>query len=236
MKLSELFSILTYGELASLKQGGKDDGGIHPMYSEEVLTYIRQGLTDLHTRFPLKQGELIIQLQEELTRYLLTSEHAYSNEESEAYYKYIDDLGMYPFEDDIISIEQVFNEIGEEMLLNEESPRCQHFTPQYNVLQVTNPENDNALAVLYRADHKPIELNADSDPSKIDIDIPSTLVNSLCLYVSAMAHNAIGTTEGLNTGLAKLQMYEASCIQADRHNIVNGPVFDSTRLVHNGWV
>ena len=236
MKLSELFSYLTYGELASLQSGGKGQGGIHPEHSDEILTYIRQGLTDLHTRFPLKQGELVVQLLEEVTRYTLLSEHAYSNTESDSYYKYIDDDGMYPFQDDIIRIEQVFNEVGCELMMNEESCNCTIFTPMYNVLQVTDPEDTNALAVLYKADHKPIKLSPEDDPSKIEIDIPSSLINPLCFYVAALAHNAVGTTEGINTGFGKMQQYEAACIQADIRGIVNNATFDDTRLDQNGWV
>lgn len=235
MKLSELFNYLTYGELANLKVGGKDEGCIHPTYSNEVVSYIKQGLTDLHTRFPLKQGECVVRLRDEVTMYHLTSDHAISNTESTEYYKYIDDVGQYPFEDDIIRIDRVYNEIGQELLVNSEHPDCTIFIPQYNTIQVINPLDENAIGVLYTADHNPIDLKKD-DPSKIDIDIPSTLVNALCLYVAYLAHSAVGTQEALATGFSKLQQYEATCMQAEFKNIVRKTEFINNRHRVNGWV
>lgn len=236
MKLSDLFSQLTYGELANLKVGGKEEGGIYPTYSDEVISYIYQGLTDLHTRFPLKQSELILQLLEEVTIYPLTSAHAYSNTDSQEYYKYIDDEGQYPFMDDIITIERVFNELGQELMFNEEDDNCTVFSPQYNVLQVTNPEDTNAMSVMYKANHTPISLDGNIKPSSIEIQIPSVLIIPLCNYVAAMAHNAVGTTEGLNVGFSKMQQYEAACIQADMRGVVNKTVHNNNRLNNNGWV
>lgn len=235
MKLSELFNYLTYGELANLKIGGKDEGGIYPTYSKEVVSFITQGLTDLHTRFNLKQGECIIQLMEEVTRYRLSSEHALSNTDSTEYYKYIDDLGQYPFLDDIIRIDQVYNEVGQELMFNDEDPSCTVFTPQYNVLQVTNPEDTNAIGVLYKADHSPIVIK-DANPATVDIDIPSSLINPLCLYVAALAHNAVGTPESINAGFAKLQQYEAACLGVDIRGTINGNNYQDNRYESNGWV
>lgn len=236
MQLSELFSYLTYGELANLKVGGKDEGGIHPTYSNEVISYINQGLTDLHTRFDLKTNECIVQLIEEVTRYHLTSAHAYSNMESEEPYKYIDDFGQYPFEDDIIRIEQVFNEIGQELIFNSEDPECTVFAPQYNVLQVTNPEDDNAISVVYKADHAPISLENHADPSSISIDIPSSLIDPLCMFVAAKAHNAVGTPESINSGFTKMQQYEATCLGIEIRGVINTNTYINNRLSSNGWV
>lgn len=236
MKLSELFNHLTYGELANLKIGGKDEGGIHPTYSKEVLTYIQQGLTDLHTRFNLKQGECIIQLNEAVSMYTLSSAHAYSNTESTEYFKYIDDLGMYPFLDDIIRVNSVYDECGHELELNTDCPSCTVYTPQYNVLQVTNPESTNAIGVIYKADHKPIILGAKTNPATIEIEIPSTMINLLCLYVAYAAHNSVGTQEGIATGFTKYQQYEAACLNVEHRGIINSNYYINNRIRRNGWV
>lgn len=235
MKLSELFSYLTYGELANLKVGGKEEGGIYPTYSNEVSSFITQGLTELHTRFNLKQGECIVRLLEEVTRYELTSAHAMSNTDSNEYYKYIDDTGQYPFKDDIIRIDQVYNEIGQELMVNDDDPSCTIFLPQYNTLQVTNPNDDNAVGVIYKADHAPLDLK-NNIPSEITIDIPPSLINALCLYVSYLAHNAVGTPESIGSGLGKLQHYEATCIGIEIKGIINTNTFYTERFNRNGWV
>ena len=56
MRLDKLFNILTHGELASLKVGGKNEGGIYPKHADEVGDYVRLGLTMLHSRFMLRHN------------------------------------------------------------------------------------------------------------------------------------------------------------------------------------
>lgn len=65
MKLIEIFNQLTFGELAQLSMGGMDAGEINDKNYDAVLSHINLGLTALHKRFPLKEGRLVVALQQE---------------------------------------------------------------------------------------------------------------------------------------------------------------------------
>lgn len=235
MKLSEFFNYLTYGELANLKIGGKDVGGIYPQSSEEVLTFITQGLTDLHTRFALKHNEVIVQQYDHITLYPLRREYAESNTESTEPYKWIMDTAERPFLEDIILIEEVYDEIGGEITLNKENVDCSIYTPQYDVLQIVGAKSENAISVIYKADHTPIDLSV-YEPKEIDLEIPNQLVRALTLYVSSLAHTAVGSPEGMQTGFAKMQEYEAACIHIEIQGSIHKESWVNEGIWRDGWV
>lgn len=235
MKLSELFSYLTYGELANLKVGGKDDGGIHPKYSAEVTSYITRGLTALHTRFNVKHSEVMVQQFEEVTEYILRPEYAESNPEETTHHKWIMDSPYRPFLGDILRIDSVFNEVGEEIPLNDAGCVCSVFTNQHDVLQMPYPIADNAVSILYTADHAPIDLSS-KDPKDIDIEIPPYLVQPLVLYVASLAHTSVGSPEGAQTGLTKMQEYEALCVNLDIQGAAHVEHNTIDKIWRDGWV
>lgn len=234
MKLTELFSYLTYGELANLKVGGKDDGGIYPKYSDEVKSFIQLGLTALHTRFSLKHNEVIVQQFDEVTMYRLTYDYAVSNLISTEPNKWVSDSEANPFREDIILIEEIYDEEGTELYINNETQEASIFTPEYNLLQFVQPVASNAVAVIYKADHDKLDLNT-YKPSEIDIHIPSSLTRALCLYISSLAHTAVGSPEGMQTGLTKMQEYEAAVFEAELRGAVHKEEWDNNRIWRDGW-
>lgn len=235
MKLSQIFSYLSSGELANLKIGGKDCGGIHPKYSEEVVSYIQQGLTDLHSRFVLKHGEVIVQQYEHITDYILRPEYAQYAGDPELPYHWIMDTPTSPFVQDIIRIDKVFDEVGNELPLNVESNYGSMFTTQFDVLQIPYPIADNAVAVTYVANHHPIDLKT-NDPTDIEIEISAAIMRALILYVASLSHTAVGSPEALQVGFQKMQEYEALCIQIELLGVNQKDNFINTNLWRNGWV
>ena len=236
MKLSEVFKGLTYGELSNIRCGGKKEGGIYPTYTDEVLYYVNQALVQLHTRFELKKNEVIIQLHEEVSLYRLTSAHAYSNEASNEYYKYIDDLGQYPFTDDIIKVDRVYNELGNELIINNNTAECTIYTPEYNLLHVTNAEDTNALSLVYSARHDELELDIGETPDDIEVHIQPSLLHPLGLYVAYLAYNSLGGNENVGIALGKLQQFEAYCLQIETLGTLNKDNHTNNRLLKKGWV
>ena len=235
MKLSQLFSYLTYGELANLKVGGKDWGGIYPKYSDEVVSYITQGLTALHTRFALKHEEVIIQQFDHITDYYLRTQYAQQSTESTETYKYIMDSAAKPFTGDVLRIEELYDEEGEEVPLNDEVHDCSMFTPKYDLIQMVQPDSANAYSVIYKADHTPIDLKANL-PTAVEVEVPDSIIRPLVLYVSSLAHTAVGSPEGMNTGFAKMQEYEALCIQMELQGAIHKEKFTNDRIRREGWV
>jgi hypothetical protein len=235
MKLSELFSYLTYGELATLKVGGKSIGGIHPTYSDEVLSYIVQGLSALYTRFNLRQAEVIIQDIEGITDYVLSPEYAVSNSSSTEAKRWIIDTEEDPFEGGVIRIEEVFNELGQRVPLNNIYKVGSFCTPRYDILQ--NPFSDlgNAYSVVYVSDHPVIDLTS-KQPSEINIHLPSPLIRGLVLYVSSLANTAVGSQEAMQIGFAKMQEYEAFCLGMELQGTLQHDFFSPNKFRGLGWV
>lgn len=235
MKLSEFFSMLTYGELSNLKVGGKDVGGIYPKTSDEVVSYIRQGLTDLHTRFTLKHNEVVVQQYDHITFYPLRYEFAQTNLLSPEPYKWISDSEGKPFQEDILLITEIFDEEGNEVPLNNDFEEDSIYTPQSDVLQITQPVAENAIAVLYKANHNKIDLSV-RQPKDITLEIPAQLIRPLALYVSSLAHTAVGSPEGMQTGFTKMQEYEAACLQIEVFGLVRKESWTQNNTWRNGWV
>ncbi len=234
MKLNKLFNILTHGELASLKVGGKREGGIHPKHSDEVADFVQLGLTALHTRFILKHSEVIIDQHPDVTMYKLTREYAVTNDVSQESIKYIRDSDFKPFEEDILYITDVYDEDGNNIPLNVQSNDASLYTPQYNTLQIPYPNGENSVAVVYRADHLPLNIE-EKEPSEIDVDIPSALVVPLTLYVSYLAHSAMGGPENLQISQAKQAEYELACLDIESRGILRPEEFE-TEIGDSGWV
>lgn len=235
MKLLEFFKLLTYGELNNLKVGGKDTGGIYPKTSDEVMTYITQGLTDLHSRFALKHKEVVLDQFDHIALYPLKYQYAQSNTTSLEPFKWIADTEDRPFEEDIILLEEAFNEVGDEIGINDENDPCSIYTTQYNVVQIPYPVTGNSIALLYKANHTHIDITT-THPKDIELELPSQLIRPLSLYVASMAHTSVGSPEGIQLGFTKMQEYEAACLQIEQQGTIHKERWTNNRIGGYGWV
>lgn len=157
MYLSKLFKQLATGELSQVAIS--ENGSIQEDSYDAIITHLNIGLTKLYTRFPLLEKEVVIQQFEHITQYRLSSKYAVSNEDSTEVYKYIIDSTDNPFMDDVLRVEQVFDEEGNYIKLNDEYTDGRvFFTPAYDLLQIPMPEENNAVFVTYRADHPEVVL------------------------------------------------------------------------------
>lgn len=234
MRLSYIFEQLTYGELSQLSLGGSDNIGIQPADYVGILPYINLALTELHKRFDLKLSEVIIQQYDELQLYTLHSDYAESNTESQEPYKYIMDSVYQPFVDDVLKIESVFNEDGEELFLNDPTAVWTINTPSFNVIQIPYPEKENTLLVTYRANHEIIYDSAIIDPANVEIKIPHTLLEALLLYIAHRKYANLHTDNDpeVNNLLAK---FEASCARVKALGLINDDNTTNTKLDENTW-
>lgn len=234
MRLSTIFDQLTYGELSSLALGGIGNSGILEKHYPKVIANINLGLTELHKRFILKTSEVMVQQADHIQNYELHSRFAETNELSLEPVKYIMDSVYKPFQDDVLKIEQIYTEIGQEVCLNNLKEPCSYFTPSYNVVQVPAPDVANAMLVIYRADHVRIELR-DQDPSMIEVDLPSTHLEALLFYVASRIHSGL-SGEGIQEGNNYLAKFEASCRKIEELSIMNKDNTTNTKLEDSGWV
>lgn len=237
MTLEDVFIGLTTGELAQLDIGGREHDGILPDDYKKVIPHVQLGLRDLHTRLPLREREVTIQQYDNMSFYKLDNEYAITNtrQATDGTPKYIMDTPTSRFTNDIIRIEQVFDELGREIPLNKSEVENGAFTPAYNVIQFPQAVGTNAVYITYRADHPPIFLGT-TDPSTVEIMIPDYLLQALLFFVaSRMFHTVTGQD---TLGIA--EMYRAKYLEeialVEKHNTLrdNNPNYNYN-IRNRGW-
>lgn len=239
MTLLDLFKDLTYGELSQLSFGNMmpDDNESEPdpkAYAQ-LISHINRGLTALYSRFLLQAKEIYIQQYEEFEIYELHSKYAASNVASTEPIKYIEDSVANPFLDDILKIEECYDEVGNKLFLNDVTEELSIFTPSYRSIQIPYPNDFNMLAVQYRANHPRIDYVRGMDPSAIEIHMPGTLYEALLFYI---AHRVFGAqnTDGGVEGNDYWKKYNNICVEAETKGLYIQAEPGDWRFDHKGWV
>jgi hypothetical protein len=235
--LSRFLKNLAYGELSNIAIGNADTGVISPDAYERVITHTQLGLTALHQRFMIRIGQVIIRNYSHIGRYYLDYRYARSNTESTELVKYIEDTAERPFQDNVLKIDQIFDEIGREYELNKSDVPDPIFTPDYNCVVMT-PSVENALwTVVYRADHDQLP-TTDPDPDLIELKIPQQYLEPLQAYVAGRLMSGMGHSlfEGQAEGDRFMSRYEMLCARLEQQNMDIDDNDTHTRLEDNGWV
>ena len=236
MLLSDIFNDLRHGELLHMYMGGSEIDGIAAEDWPKLVSHINMGLTALHKRFPIRFQEVIIQQYEEIQTYYLRSKYAVSNLLSNEPVKYLMDSDYEPFKDNVLKIESVFSEYGEERPINDDNNNRSVFTPQFDA--VTKPYNvsENAMAVVYRANHDKIIVTDDFNPDAIEVDLPITLIEPLLFFVANRVLNGMGAGNNIQEANHFLSKYELACAQVEMYGLVNKESPSNIRLEKSGWV
>ena len=229
MLLSDLFSYIATLDSASLDLDTDGDGVIVAAHYPKVINAVNLGLTQLYSEFPVKEKSIVIQLYSHIANYTLTSEYAESNVSSTQPYKYIMDTTFDPFQDDISLILSITNEGGEELPINQGNELYSLYTPSYNTIQHPYPDNENAIYVTYKALH--LDIPKTADPSTYLVDLPTTILPLLLLYVNHKLLASVNKEESM----AKLTEYIGALRNAKTQGLF---VMDGTvneKLEASGW-
>lgn len=210
MLLSELFQYLSNGELSQFAVGTDNSGKIAEKDYEKVIGYINLGLTNLYTRLPIKQAQVILQLSAATTYTLPTT--------------------------DVLKIEEVYSETGNAFALNDSNNPDSLYTPAHNVLQVPNPTAGTRIAVLYRANHPKLPVKRGIDPQAISLEIPATLIEPLMAYVVSRLMQSRATAESISEANAYLQRYEMLVQQLQLAGALSVERPTNTKLRDRGWL
>lgn len=234
MKLSELFQMLSVGEL-SLIRTGNDGQGIRTQDYPKVIAQLNAGLTDLHARFPLLEKEVIIQQFENITKYYLRSEYSQLNTASTERYKYLMDTPMERFLDDVIRVEKVNDECGCCLYLNDEITCGAIITPAFDCIQIVYPIETNALFVTYRANHPKIALT--TTDLNTEIRIPASHQKALTYYIASQLFSNSPNQETSAKGVEWTQRYEAECKRIEDLDLDNANIGQTNiKPELRGWV
>jgi len=240
MKLSEVFFQLSVGELSQVCASEENTGQIKEHLVPAILGHVSLGLTALYTRFNLKESQLIIDPQEDLLVYTLSSKHSLIT--GSAPVKYIKDSLDSPFKDDILKVEFVVDNTGCSWALNDEANHLACRTPSPTVLRI--PEvlrsKGSDLIVGYRANHPAVSYKQPNgypfNPEKIDIELPSSHLQALLYFVASRYHNPVGMSNEFHTGNSYYAKYEAECMRLEMENLETDQGGQYDRLYANGWV
>lgn len=237
MKLLEIFEMLQYGELANLSMSGgiESTPGIRTQDYPALVSHINLALTDLHTKFNLKEREVAIRQYETITQYELNSDFALTNTVSTEPVKYIIDSASNTFTDDVLRVNAIYDEIGNELPINDENKVGSLFLNSYKIVQVPFPANDNTIAVMYRANHA--KLNVNTPDLNAEIELPAYCIEALLSYVASRVHSQRTSQESQALAVSLLAKYVMLTDQIELRNVLhNSPNTTNIKLGVRGWV
>lgn len=248
MKLSEIFKQLSYGELSQLQLGGSGTGVIADGDYDRLVGCINLGLTALHTRFPLKRKQLLLQVVPGQEVYYLKPDFAVSNTDSEEPVKYLLDSTGDPFLDDILKVEALFTAEGYELVLNSRGNEYSAFTPAHGVLTLpaavyaptASTESQyltEEVIVDYRANHAYLAAGigmylADT----VEVELPYQYLQPLLYFVASRLHSPMGMVNEVQMGNSFANRYELACQELERHNVGADQLGDTNKFRDRGWV
>lgn len=235
MTLQDIFDQLETGEFSTLGIIG-DDGKLETSEQAKVVRHINLAVADLYSRFNLANREFVLEIQDEVTLYKLSSDYADSNLES-VETKYIKDTAEDAFTDDLTAVTEVFDGEGDRMGLNDAGHEYPISTPTYNVLKVTGRTAGELLEVHYKAKHTVLP-EAPADASALVLGLPSHFLQAVLYYVGYRI-NSNRLKEGSAILAANMkQMYEQECLQMDQWGLTNAhaAVNKAVDVIDNeGW-
>lgn len=229
MLLSDVFSYISTLDSASIDLDTDGDGIIVSANYTKVINAINLGLTSLYAEFPINEKLMVVQLYAHITDYILHSDYAETNTESDKLYKYIMDTTFEPFADDILNILTVSNEGGIQLPLNQNNQLYSVYTPRYNVIQHPFPDDENAIFITYKATHPMISVS--SDPATYEVNIPPQVLPLLLVYVNHKLLASINKEESM----LRLQEYNALIQNAKTLGLFLKEGSNNEKLDNNGW-
>lgn len=219
MKVSELFTRLSYGELSNLSMSMEASGTMNPTAHARLIQATNNALQDMFSRMHLLTRELLIESLDWKSTYFLRPEFAAMNSASTEPYKYILDTPNNLFTGDVAKVMLVSNEVGDILPLNDAEQWASVFTPHLDAIQLTHVGSAQVFSVTYQALH-PKLLSTGEGVLEQDIRVPSLLEDMLCLKV---AQGIFSPMSGQEFTLKAQQLegtYESRIVELDQKNLL----------------
>lgn len=233
MKISSLFRELSFGELSNLSISSSGSGEILQAKWPQLIHYTNDGLMALHTRFVLSEKELVIELDEGITEYVLSSKHSETIGTDDDLY--IKDTVEAPFKDDAILILGVWDTTGKRSLNDSDDPTSL-FTPKPLTLQVPEPIAGRPMSVIYQASHPKLDdVVPDEDPETLleqEIELPQYLHGALRQWVAYKVFSHMNGQENIMKGQEYLAAYDGICAGVEQRDLANQTHHTSFSKLH----
>ncbi len=236
--LADIFADLETGELSQYSFSGDLDAltGVQMDDYPALIRHINRGLLALHTRFCLKEREVAINLDSLIAFYILDSKYAQSNMDSTEPVKWIMDSPDKPFTDDIIRIQDIYDEDGTPLRVNDNNDDKSVFLPDFKTLQVPYPADDTTLFITYRAKHVVIPSDV-TDTGSVEVEIPDYCIEPLLSYVTSRVYSSSADQNKQALSASFMAKYELQCKALEDYNVLhNTPNETNVKLDKGGWV
>lgn len=236
MNLNQLFTDLALGELSNLSMA--ENNTIIPAKRPQIVTHANAGLLELHSKFVLKEKDMIIEMREGVTNYHLLKRYAMSqydetNPPDRWNLPYIIDTVGEPFPEDVLKILSVYNSFGQKMPLNDLEDPMSVFNPQSTVLQVPFPIPGQALTLEYQARHEIL----DHCDCEAEIILPEVLRGALRSYIASKVYMHMNTQENTAKGQEHSINFETACVDVVEKDLVSSSSSTTNVRFHKrGWV
>jgi hypothetical protein len=237
MKLNSILQHLVSGELQRHSlANGLVGNTLNVEHLDKVIPMLNLGLLDICSRFVVNQKEVLIDLYENITTYVLDSRFAVTNTASTEPVKYIHDSIAMPFEDDVIKILSIHNEMGQERFINDNNRHWSLHLINYNTIQHPYPDEENTISVIYQPKFKDIVVTPTFDPTEIDIELPPYLLRALLYFVAARVHIGLNKQEAQAESNNYNGLYEAQLMNVEKHQMIRSDDHFTDHFDNNGYV
>jgi len=241
MLLSKIYEQAFYGELSQTAIGPKSGKtAVAEADYPRLINYINLGIEALCERFVVFEKEVIIQLYAAITEYYIHWDFAETNVSSVEDPLYILDSSKHPFtENKPIKISAVFNEIGEDYLLNPSYVESAldnvllAYTPEQLMVQIPYPVDDNVISVICQAAPTDI-VSTNVTPLTTEVDLPEVLLRPLLAFIGDRYFSTIPRNNDESTIYPN--KFEEACQRLEKENLINkSNIFGGNRFWRNGW-
>lgn len=236
MTLEELLKKLARGKLSNLPVAS--GGEIRDKDLVRVVDAVNEGIARLYTLFPLKEKNLILEVYEGRTEYELTSEHSFrkwtgKEDIHDPFDFYIRDTDEHPFEDDIQTISEVWDDLDRLRPLNDPDDPLAVFTPQQNWISLNFSPQGRVLNIIYWAKHK--LLTAD-DLTEI-IELPTNLIGALLSFTAYSIHGDMNTEIAVQNSQKYYAEYQAIVKEVVQNGTITpDKLVSAKKFIRRGWV
>lgn len=229
MKLKELFTKLSYGELSNLSMSSNGSGEILPGSHARLIHATNDALKDMYSRLFLYERVLTLQSLDWKSFYNLHKEHAVTDPSTEL--KYILDTPMNKFTGDLVKVMSVANEKGDPLPMNDSEQWASVFTPRFDVVQLTHVGNGQIFSVSYQALHPTLLIEGD-DVLEQEIRVPSLLEEMLRIRVAYGIFSAMSGQDFTTKSQLLGSAYESRFVEIEQTNLIGDAGLNTNVKLH----
>lgn len=194
MKIGDAISMAQSAELKSTLSVKKD--------SRDILEFVNLGLIELHKRFPLKTGEWLIELQDNIIDYTVPADKNFMYI-SAAYQE----------------LKESDNGIDNRIGINDDDDPMAVNMVAWNVIQIPVTITGAYISIIYVQAPDYIEWMPDGSHLEKELELPPQLLEALLHYVGYRAHASV-TAEIKTENNTWYQRFEASCNKARQLGLI----------------